>query len=183
MDIALKIKELIEEKKISITDFADKLAVSRNTVYNFLSKKHPIDVELLQKIALILDIPIVTFFELSDQKSYQELLKTTESQNETIRSLNQKLILIDSIVSTMKTYYWMRFNTVDSSIKNAIVSDSQYKEIDSMFMAALNAILYFDNDPETLLEYQQSIIGLRDRVRQPSIRSLRENGMNTETTK
>jgi transcriptional regulator with XRE-family HTH domain len=63
MEINLKIKELIDQKGITLKLFGEKLGRSRQNVYDIINGKQQITVELLEKIAIVLDVPINTFFE------------------------------------------------------------------------------------------------------------------------
>jgi len=58
-----KIKDLINEKRWSNTDFSKKIGVSNKTLYNYLENKSVIDVEVLQKIADVLEVPVTYFYE------------------------------------------------------------------------------------------------------------------------
>lgn len=108
MDIQLKIKELLSEKKISITEFSEKLDVSRNTVYNFFNKKYPIDVELLQKISDILEVPITIFFESNAESSPSflkaELEKVKENLSTLIKSHNDLQAENDRLLQNNSLY-------------------------------------------------------------------------------
>lgn len=58
MDIGKRIKQVAEDKKVSVIELARKLAKSRQAIYDIYSGKVSVNFELLEKIALALDEPI-----------------------------------------------------------------------------------------------------------------------------
>ena len=62
MNYILKIKELLEQKRIPLGRFAQLIGKNRNTVTNYLSGKTKIDVDTLIKIASVLGVPVSYFF-------------------------------------------------------------------------------------------------------------------------
>ena len=63
MENRIKIKEILKQRGISIVDFADKLGIQRQNVYNVLSKP---TWQRLEQCSQILDMPIADFFEKND---------------------------------------------------------------------------------------------------------------------
>jgi len=63
MDVVNKIKEKIKEKRISQRQLAKMINVSQVTVNSMLAQKTGIKVDVLQKIADVLNVPICYFFK------------------------------------------------------------------------------------------------------------------------
>jgi transcriptional regulator with XRE-family HTH domain len=65
MENQLRIKEILRERGISVTDFAEKLGIQRQNVYNVLNKP---TWQRLEQCSEILDMPIADFFEKNDSE-------------------------------------------------------------------------------------------------------------------
>jgi transcriptional regulator with XRE-family HTH domain len=84
VDIGLKIKTLIEEKNISITEFAKLMDVERSTIYNYFNKKS-IDLVLLIEISNKLEVPINYFLDeevkiTANDFSYEKRIEDYQKQ-------------------------------------------------------------------------------------------------------
>jgi len=96
-----KIKELCEERKMTIPMLASKIGISEPGLYQAFRNKS-MKVDILEKIAEALIVPIWTFFDLDPEtplkakleklrKENTELQETVESQKKLITYLHQKL--------------------------------------------------------------------------------------------
>lgn len=65
MENRIKIKEILKQRGISVVDFAEKLGIKRQNVYNVLNKP---TWQRLQQCSEILDMPIADFFEKNDSE-------------------------------------------------------------------------------------------------------------------
>jgi transcriptional regulator with XRE-family HTH domain len=65
MENRIKIKEILKQRGISVVDFAEKLGIQRQNVYNVLSKP---TWQRLEQCSQILDMPIADFFEKNDSE-------------------------------------------------------------------------------------------------------------------
>ncbi len=65
MENRIKIKEILKQRGISVVDFAEKLGIQRQNVYNVLSKP---TWQRLEQCSEILDMPIADFFEKNDSE-------------------------------------------------------------------------------------------------------------------
>jgi len=79
MDIGKRIKEIAERKKISAIELAGKLGKSRQAVYDIYSGKVSVNIDLLEKMAINLDEPIVNFLvdptkPLVDRQALKEMM-------------------------------------------------------------------------------------------------------------
>jgi transcriptional regulator with XRE-family HTH domain len=61
MNIGLKIKELVNQKKITALELSNKLGKSRQTVYNLMEEAH-VSTEVVLQLSKILDLPVTYFF-------------------------------------------------------------------------------------------------------------------------
>ena len=61
----LRIKEILRERNISVVEFADKLGIERQNVYNVFSKP---TWQRLEQCSEILNMPISEFFEKDDSE-------------------------------------------------------------------------------------------------------------------
>ena len=62
MDITLKIKTLLVEKKLTQEEFGNKIGKTKQTINNYFTGRTKLDVETLVKIAEILEVPVSYFF-------------------------------------------------------------------------------------------------------------------------
>jgi transcriptional regulator with XRE-family HTH domain len=65
MENRIKIKEILKQRGISVVDFAEKLGIKRQNVYNVLSKP---TWQRLEQCSQILDMPIADFFEKNESE-------------------------------------------------------------------------------------------------------------------
>ena len=61
----LRIKEILRERNISVVEFADKLGIERQNVYNVFTKP---TWQRLEQCSEILNMPISEFFEKDDSE-------------------------------------------------------------------------------------------------------------------
>lgn len=61
----LRIKEILRERSISVVEFADKLGIERQNVYNVFTKP---TWQRLEQCSEILNMPISEFFEKDDSE-------------------------------------------------------------------------------------------------------------------
>lgn len=66
----LRIKEVLEEKGISVVDLAEKLGVTRGACYNYINGNPT--VEILNRIADAINVPVTYLFEQKNQKPQEE---------------------------------------------------------------------------------------------------------------
>ena len=99
MSNRLRIKEILRERGISVVEFADKLCIERQNVYNVFSKP---TWQRLEQCSEILNMPISEFFEkdgseingyieyrgaiyrISDLQSFQNLADIISNNNKQI---------------------------------------------------------------------------------------------------
>jgi len=91
------LKDLLYKKNISNYDFAKKLVKSHKTIYNYLDGTSVIDVETLQKMADVLEVPVTYFFDGTDTAkssvNEKESQKELETQQKEIELLNKRIEL------------------------------------------------------------------------------------------
>jgi len=63
-----RIRKLIDDKKLTIREFAEKIGVSEPGIHNMF-RTHDMKVSTLQKIADYFDVPITYFFDDIDTKN------------------------------------------------------------------------------------------------------------------
>lgn len=63
MDKVQKIKDLVKSKNLIYEDFAKKIGKSKPTVVNYFNRKSKIDIDTIEKIAEVLEVPVSYFFE------------------------------------------------------------------------------------------------------------------------
>lgn len=90
-----KIKELAEEKRITIPQIAEKIGVSKAGLYVTLNKK-TLSVAVLEKISETLDVSVNIFFDLPDSQinspgyDINSLLEENESLSNMVSKLNKE---------------------------------------------------------------------------------------------
>lgn len=66
----LRIKEVLEEKGISVIDLAEKLGVTRGACYNYINGNPT--VEILNRIADAINVPVTDLFEQANPKPQEK---------------------------------------------------------------------------------------------------------------
>lgn len=66
-DIARKLKQLRIERGLTQYELAKKLNVTQNAIHNWETGKREINISMLEKISIILNVPLKTFFEIEDE--------------------------------------------------------------------------------------------------------------------
>lgn len=65
-----KIREYRERKKLSVTDLANRIGVSRSYLSRMETGDRPIKTDILNKIANALDVPIQDFYSEQEKRKY-----------------------------------------------------------------------------------------------------------------
>jgi len=104
LDKLLKIKTLLTEKKLTQQDFANKIGVSKPTVINIFNGRSKIDIDLIEKIAEVLSVPVGYFFEGGEVqvkrkedgncetcRDKERIIAGLERENELLREINEGL--------------------------------------------------------------------------------------------
>ncbi len=61
--IILKIKQLLDKKKMAIPELAEKIGLAKQSCYDFLSGKTEIKIKNLEKISTVLEVSMLYWFE------------------------------------------------------------------------------------------------------------------------
>lgn len=84
--IGLKIKELASKEKIDVSQLAEKLGKSKQAIYDLYAKED-VNTSLLRELSVILNVPIITFFQ--DEQEYNtDIQEKLEKAKEEIERLN-----------------------------------------------------------------------------------------------
>jgi len=172
-DIILKIKALLDKKNITIQDFAIKIDKTKQTVYNYFNGKTAIDVETLQKISEVLEVPITYFFGLQNEtntKGCEEVLKENEILKKEgeifekdIRSLenenrfleSERVHLIKELASSMFIRFVLNnFSFVPEGLKNEKRFDYLVNEISNK----QNYIIHLNENLRMPKELKEEVI-------------------------
>jgi len=62
-NIPFKIKELVNKRRFTQIEFAEKIGKTKQTVNNYLTGRTKIDTDTLEQIAKVLQVPVALFFE------------------------------------------------------------------------------------------------------------------------
>jgi transcriptional regulator with XRE-family HTH domain len=76
-----KIKHLLEVKKITQDELSQKIGKNKNTITNYLTETTKIDIDTLQKIADVLEVPITFLFEGDSQNELSIILSKIDDIN------------------------------------------------------------------------------------------------------
>lgn len=126
-DIALKIKALITEKKITNIELSKNIGKSTKSLYNYLENKTVIDVETLQKIADVFEVSIGYFFneEIDTNKSKIELLK---QENEFLKKRNKEILQhnekTENLIKLLQKVSDDKIETIEQHISTVIADVS-----------------------------------------------------------
>lgn len=103
MDKLLKIKTLLTEKKLTQQDFANKIGVSKPTVINIFNGRSKIDIDLIEKIAEVLSVPVSYFFEGGETaKTNSTGCKECENYKMEIHYLKEKIVDKEKIIELLE---------------------------------------------------------------------------------
>ena len=126
MDKVLKIKGLLAEKKFTQQEFCDKIGISKPTLLNIFNNRSKVDIDMIERIAKVLEVPIGYFFSedkfgiiqngtinlngknhgsinISDAKHEISILENeNEKLKEIISGMKRELELKDQIIELMK---------------------------------------------------------------------------------
>jgi transcriptional regulator with XRE-family HTH domain len=106
MDIAEQIKKIRKEKGLSQQDIADKLTMNRVQYNRIETGKSDPTMNILQRIAGVLDIDVVAFFEAKNNNTEVHTINET---------LLQKVKLLDELDEVQKSSIC---NMIDTAIAN-----------------------------------------------------------------
>lgn len=107
-----KIKELCEQQKITMPVLASKIGISEPGLYQIFRNK-TLKVDILEKVARVLNVPIWVFFDLDPEKPLTEeieklkkenagLIEQSEIRKNGIAYLNQKVDDYERIIELQK---------------------------------------------------------------------------------
>jgi len=126
--IILKIKELVEKKRIPLIELSEKIGKTRNTLYNYMNNTTVIDVETLQKIADVLEVPVTYFFDGTDTAKSSERENELERELEHYKLVNEfNKLWINSNLEYLFIYanaLTSKYFTVCSLVKNVYSNQS-----------------------------------------------------------
>jgi len=90
IEIGQKIKEVFDQRKMKLTDFADQLGTVRQNVYRIFKKRH-LDTGLLLKISQVLDYNFFQFYipttESATPQQTEEMKRMADQASEFNRQL------------------------------------------------------------------------------------------------
>lgn len=109
------LKDYLDFYKISQTDFADRLGISKKHMNNILNGNSNISEELMLSISLITDIDVNLIFYVENKKRlYDNLIKKYGNEKEIIKFLNTFSF------KEMKERKWITLKDETSFVQNAI---------------------------------------------------------------
>lgn len=88
-----QIEEIIYEKRITISQFAKQLGVSKSSIYHLL-KRYDVEVKLLRKISVVLEHDFFRYYlaePLPTETQLKETLKITQQELESLKKQIQAL--------------------------------------------------------------------------------------------
>lgn len=112
MDIGLKIKALVEQKKVKVPVIAKKLGRSKQNIYAIFKGEQRVSTELLEQISEILDVsPAYFWSELNeDPEKYRvgvsdEIMKAYESTQQELISMRRQIELLEKLLEEKDEKY------------------------------------------------------------------------------
>lgn len=114
MEMYLKIKELLEQRRMTQQEFGEALNVTSQTAFNYLNGRTKITADIVPEIAKFLRVPITSLYKSSDELNTMENMVNEplpdyvlnnanckdkdiliESQQETIKLLKQRIAMLE----------------------------------------------------------------------------------------
>lgn len=91
MSIVFRIKQLMSEKNITVTDLAKKLHRSRQNMYDIFNEKQRISTKLLEEIAQVFNVPVTYFY---DENTDQVKEPRVEYDHEDLRLITESVLRV-----------------------------------------------------------------------------------------
>ena len=155
-DIHLKVKQLVEAKRLKQREFAELIGKTEQTVRNYFSGRTKIDIDVIQNIADVLEVPVSYFFEANtdlskkiigdhnrnvNSQSGQDINKAEVSElKERIKELQKNNVfywdLTESLIDIITEIY-VKLAEKSPEIKNFLHEQKETKR----FIAIFNTIM------------------------------------------
>ena len=155
-DIHLKVKQLVEAKRLKQREFAELIGKTEQTVRNYFSGRTKIDIDVIQNIADVLEVPVSYFFEANtdlskkiigdhnrnvNSQSGQDINKAEVSElKERIKELQKNNVfywdLTESLIDIITEIY-VKLAEKSPEIKNFLHEQKETKR----FIATFNTIM------------------------------------------
>ena len=91
MKIGKKVKMLMLKKGLTYEQVAKQTGLSKTTIYLTVNDKQEIKVSVLEKISIVLNVPIAVFFTNED-------LSSKTNQND----LEKRIVILESVIELIK---------------------------------------------------------------------------------
>ena len=118
-----KIREYCEERRITIPELATRIGISEPGLYQVLRNKS-IKVDVLEKIATVLEVPIWEFFDINPEEKFQEELSRLKKKNEglsqnqvILKKENEKLQSLTEVQEELKKGLEEQVNLLQQIVK------------------------------------------------------------------
>jgi len=105
-------RELAEQKKIPVSEIAEKVGKTKNTFYNYVNDKTVIDVDTLQQVAEVLGVKMHDFFITNDSITNKLGIDTQNIKNE----LENKILSQELQINKYKTFFYELLLFIHSNI-------------------------------------------------------------------
>jgi len=112
VSIGQRIRELAEQKKIPVSEIAEKVGKTKNTFYNYVNDKTVIDVDTLQQVAEVLGVKMHDFFITNDSITNKLGIDTQNIKNE----LENKILSQELQINKYKTFFYELLLFIHSNI-------------------------------------------------------------------
>jgi transcriptional regulator with XRE-family HTH domain len=109
MDILLNIKKIVEEKRISQTELAKKLDVSRQVLYNIWTDRTDFSVPFLIRLSQVLEVPIEILLGLEINHKDADVFIYDENDLSLIEKEIEKIDVTGEIKNQVKLNKYKNF--------------------------------------------------------------------------
>lgn len=130
-----RIKEYCDQKGISISDLAERIGISKPGLYRSIQEKS-MKVDTLEKLAVALDIPIWSFFNINPEEKYKAALLEAENKivelNKVVNDLRLDIEKWETAFKARDTevdFLTEKYNTLDKLFKEKSAIVEEYKDL------------------------------------------------------
>lgn len=117
------LKEILEQREITVIELAEKTGMSRQTLHNIINGTYSPGVEMSLKIATVLRVPVEEIFQLKEEAWFSRVKKAGE-KNLYVDVLNLVIMDKEAMTEDVKNNGFLYYDT----LKQTMITEEQLNE-------------------------------------------------------